>query len=55
MVVGSFGKLLGTYVVSVRLVDVETGTVLYGATARGKTEDEVGGAIRKLAAAIAGK
>ena len=55
MVVGSFGKLLGSYVVTVRVVDVESGVVVYGATGRGKTEEEIGAAIRKMAGMIAEK
>ena len=39
MVVGSFGKLLGRYIVSVRVVEVESGSVVVADEAKGDTLD----------------
>lgn len=52
LIVGSFGKLLGSYLLSVRVVDVESGAIIFGDTARGDTVDEIGTAVNKLAARI---
>jgi TolB-like protein len=47
--VGSFGKLLSTYVVSVRVVEVETGAVAFSGVARGENEAELVGPLGELA------
>jgi len=49
MVVGSFGKFLDSYVLNVRVVDVESGQVVYSDSAKGKTTDEVEENIKSLA------
>jgi len=54
MVVGSFGHLLTTYYVNVRVVDVQTGTVAYSDVAKGKNEDELGVQLGELAIRLAG-
>jgi HEAT repeat protein len=53
MVLGSFGKFIKSYVMNVRVVDVETGRVVYSAMAKGGTEEEIGAAVRDLASRIA--
>jgi TolB-like protein len=45
IVVGTFGKLLGRYLVSVRLVDVETGQAVVADEAKGDTVDEIENAV----------
>jgi curli biogenesis system outer membrane secretion channel CsgG len=56
IVVGSFGKLLNRYLVSVRLVDVETGQAVVAEEAKGDTVDEiekaVDGMVLRMAAAV---
>jgi len=56
IVVGTFGKLLGRYLVSVRLVDVETGRAVVADEAKGDTVDEiesaVDGMVRRMSAAL---
>jgi TolB-like protein len=54
MVVGSFGKLLSSYVISVRVVDVETGSIVYGDTVKTETEKGMEGDIKALVARLAG-
>jgi len=49
MVVGSFGKFLDSYVLNIRVVDVESGQVIYSDKAKGKTTDEVETNIKSLA------
>jgi len=49
MIVGSFGKFLDSYVLNVRVVDVESGEVIYSDSAKGKTTDEVEVNIKGLA------
>ena len=49
MVVGSFGKFLDSYVLNVRVVDVESGEVVYSDSAKGKTTDDVEANIKALA------
>jgi len=41
IIVGSMGQMLDSYVVNARLVDVETGKVVYGDSVQGKTVDEL--------------
>jgi hypothetical protein len=52
MVVGSFGKFLDAYVLNVRVIDVETGSVIHSDTTKGKTTDEIEGNIKSLAARL---
>jgi hypothetical protein len=52
IVVGGFAKFLESYVLNVRVVDVETGTIVYSDTAKGKSEDDIQAEIRALAARI---
>ena len=52
MVIGSYGKDPNGFVMSVRVVEVETGRIVYGATAKGKNEKEIGAAVRHLASRI---
>ncbi|MEK7474361.1 MAG: CsgG/HfaB family protein [Candidatus Coatesbacteria bacterium] len=53
MVVGSVGKMLGDYYLSVRVIDVETGKSSYGDTAKAADSSGVEKAIRNFAKAIA--
>ncbi len=53
MIVGSFGKLLGRHFVSIRVVDVETGKVVYADEAKGDTVDQIDAGLRSLAVRIA--
>lgn len=48
MVVGSFGKLLDSYFVNVRVVSVETGQVVYADSARGNTAGELETAVQTM-------
>ncbi len=49
MIVGSFGKLLSTYFVTVRVIQVETGKILYSDEAKGRDENELTAHLRELA------
>lgn len=49
MVVGSLGKFEESYVVIVRMVEVEDGQVVWSGTAKGKSGDDVEAAVRRLA------
>ena len=49
MIVGSFGKFLDSYVLNVRVVDIETGRVVSSDTANGSTTREVETNIKALA------
>jgi TolB-like protein len=53
MVVGTFGKLVGSFVLTIQVVDVETGEAVHGDTAKGETVGQVETAIREVAARIA--
>ena len=53
MVVGTFGTFGGSYVMNVRVVDVETGQAVYADEAFGKTKEEITQAVRSLADRIA--
>ena len=53
MVVGSFGKLISTYVLSVRMVDVQTGAVVFSDVVKGKNEDELSDRLGELAGRMA--
>lgn len=52
MGVGSFGKLMGNYVLSFRVVDVETGLMKGAGTAEGETLDKIKKGISKIAASL---
>ena len=54
IVIGSFGKLLSNYVISVRVVDVEMGRLVYGDTVKTESEKSMEGDIKTLAARLAG-
>jgi hypothetical protein len=53
MVVGSFGLLLDSYFLNVRVVDVETGRVSFGDSAEGKTVADLKVGVRDLAKRMA--
>jgi tetratricopeptide (TPR) repeat protein len=53
VVVGSFGKLLGTYMVPVRVLNVETGAVIYTDTCKGGNVGELKNGIADMARRIA--
>jgi TolB-like protein len=53
MVVGSFGKLMDKYFVSLRLVDVESGGVIFADSANGRQIAEIESGVKDLAARIA--
>jgi len=52
MGVGSFGKLMGNYVLSFRVIDVETGLMKGAGTAEGETIGEVKKGIAKIAVSL---
>lgn len=52
MGVGSFGKLMGNYVLSFRVIDVETGLMKGAGTAEGETLDQVKKGIARIAASL---
>lgn len=52
IIVGSFGKLLGRYVMSARLVDVESGAVVLADEAKGDTVDGLQADVDKMVARI---
>jgi curli biogenesis system outer membrane secretion channel CsgG len=53
MVVGSFGKLLDSYLLNVRIVDVETGRIIFADRAAGTTATAIQDEIRSLAKRMA--
>jgi len=53
MVVGSFGKLLDSYLLSIRVVDVETGRVVHGDSVEGTTVKELKAGVREIAGRMA--
>jgi len=53
MVVGSFGKLLSSYLVTVQVVNVETGAIIFSETVKGRDEDDLTKRVRELAQMIA--
>jgi len=53
MLVGSFGRLLGSYLVNVRVIDVETAESVYGKTSPAVNLDEVQEAVESVVAEIA--
>lgn len=55
MVVGSFGRLMDQLYVSVRVVDVETGKIVFAEAAKGRTAEAVEKGVETLAIRIAGR
>jgi TolB-like protein len=55
IMVGSFGKLLDKYLVNVRVVNVETGKVVYADSAGGRTTDALEEQLKSLAERVARK
>jgi hypothetical protein len=53
MAVGSFGKLLDSYFVNIRVVNVETGAITFGDSAEGKNVTDLKAAVRNLARRMA--
>jgi len=53
MVIGSLGKLLGSYLLSVRVVEVETGRIMLASQAHFESADEIESGTKVLAARIA--
>jgi len=53
MIVGSFGKTLGVYVFSIRVVNVESGEVICGQRAKGVDMKEIEAGIIRMAKAVA--
>jgi len=47
--VGSFAKFMGRYVLSIRVVDVQTGAIQFADAARGETEDQMSTDLGRLA------
>jgi curli biogenesis system outer membrane secretion channel CsgG len=52
---GSFGKLMGSYVLNFRLVDVETGEAKYAGSSEGNTLADLRKGIHKFAGEFAGR
>jgi TolB-like protein len=52
MIVGSFGKLMDKYFVSLRVVNVETGAVVFADSAKGRTVEDIETGIQQLARKI---
>ncbi len=50
MIVGSFGKLLTEYFVTIRVIDVQTGESVYAKTAKAANVGEVESAIKGVVA-----
>jgi len=55
IVVGSLGKFMGANVLNIRVVEVETGRVIYADKAKGNTADEMESAVSALCNRMAGK
>jgi len=53
MVVGSFGLMIDTYMLNIRVVNVETGEVAYADSAEGKSVPDLKGGVRELAKRMA--
>jgi len=52
MIVGSFGKLMDKYFVSLRVVNVETGAVVFADSAKGRTVEDIESGIQDLSRKI---
>ena len=53
LVVGSFGKLMDSYILNIRMVDVQTAKVVYSDSSQGKDVGAVQAAIREMASKLA--
>jgi DNA-binding beta-propeller fold protein YncE len=53
IIVGSFGKLMDKYIVTLRLVRVETGKIENGDSAKGQSVDEIEAEIKKMVGRLA--
>ena len=53
VVVGLLGKLMGTYVINLRLVDVASGGIIYASSANGRAVGDLESGARELAVKIA--
>jgi len=53
MAVGSFGKLMDSYILSIRVVNVESGAIGFADSAEGKTVGELRNGVKDLAARMA--
>ena len=54
LVVGSFGKLIGSYVVNISVIDVETGTVTYADVIKGDNVDQIMAGVRAMGTKMTG-
>jgi len=54
LIVGSLGKLIGSYVVNISAVDVETGTVIYADVIKGDNVDQIMAGVRIMGAKMTG-
>jgi TolB-like protein len=52
LVMGSFGKLLSRYFISIRVVDIETGKIIYSDEAKGDTVDDLEKSLKKMTVRI---
>jgi TolB-like protein len=53
IVVGSFGKLIDKYLVNLRVVNVETGEIIFGDSVGGRTVEEIEAGLKAIAARMA--
>jgi len=53
IVVGSFGKLIGTYFVNIRVVNVETGKVVFADSVKAAAIDDIETGLRELSIRMA--
>lgn len=55
IVMGSFGQLMGKYFVNVRVINVETGKIVFGDSAKGKSVEDIEQGIMRLSRSMANK
>ena len=55
MAVGSFGKLMDSYILSIRVVNVETGAIIYADSAEGEKVSQLRGGVKDMAVRMAKK
>jgi len=55
MAVGSFGKLMDSYILSIRVVNVETGAIIYADSAEGEKVSQLRGGVKDMAQRMAKK
>jgi hypothetical protein len=55
MAVGSFGKLMDSYILSIRVVNVETGAIVYADSAEGEKVSQLRGGVKDMAQRMAKK